>query len=550
MSISKNVVINGQELKLKDTIAVTRYGSKVSLLIDKKAREKVQASYDYINKQILNDRVIYGVNTNYGGMADKTKIDNNDINLQTNLIWGLKCGTGEKISPEHVKAGMLLRANSLAKGVSGINPELIERLVKFINFGMTPVVRKYGSIGASGDLVPLANVMGAIAGIDPSFRVDYNGNEISSIEALELLGLKPIKLTAKDGIAMVNGTSMMTGIAQHVVYDTCTIFKLYTYINAFCINALQAASEPFHPFIHMHKPFPGQVQVAEIISDLISGSKFVLCDANDSCQSKDKQLIQDRYSLRCIPQYAGVILDGIRQIKTWVEVEGNAVSDNPLIDAENDKIYHGGNFLGQYIGVGMDQLRYHIALMAKHLDTQLGLLVEPAFNNNLPPSLVGNSTSNVKFGLKGLQICANSIMPVLLHLSASIAPLFPTHAEQYNQNINSQGYSSANLAWDSVTIMKQYLAISLIFAVQAIDLRSQINYGNYDGRSYLSPKLTPLYEAVHTLLNQNLSLNKPLIRHNHEQSLDEYIAKITNDIGSINGIIMGSVAKNGSPAIL
>lgn len=544
MSVTKDVVINGQELKLEDTLAVTRYGSKVSILTDKNAREKVQASYDYINQEILKNRVIYGVNTNYGGMADKTKIDNNDINLQTNLIWGLKCGTGEKISSEHVKAGMFLRANSLAKGVSGINPELIERLVKFINFGLTPVVRKYGSIGASGDLVPLANVMGAIAGIDPSFRVDYKGKEIGSLEALELIDLKPIKLTTKDGIAMVNGTSMMTGIAQHAVYDTCMIFKLYIYINALCINALQAASEPFHPFIHKHKPFPGQVAVAEIISDLIGGSKFVLCDANDSCKSKDKQLIQDRYSLRCIPQYAGVILDGIRQIRTWVEVEGNAVSDNPLINAENGEICHGGNFLGQYIGVGMDQLRYYIALMTKHLDAQLALLVEPAFNNNLPPSLIGNGTGSVKFGLKGLQICANSIMPVLLHLSNNIVPLFPTHAEQYNQNINSQGYSSANLAWDSVTIMQQYLAISLIFAVQAIDLRSKISYGHHDGRPYLSSKLVPFYEAVYKLLGQDISTDKPLIRHNYEQSLDEYIAKIAKDFGSVNGLIVSAVDIN------
>lgn len=546
----KILSIDGQELKLEDTIAVTKYGQKTAALTNKKAKEKVQASYDYINQQILSKKVIYGVNTNYGGMADKTKVDNNGVSLQENLIWGLKCGVGDKLLSKHVKGAMLLRVNSLVKGISGINPEIIDRVIKFINADLTPVVRKYGSIGASGDLVPLAHIAGAITGLDPSFKVDYKNQEISSIDALKLLNLKPLPLAAKDGIAFVNGTSMMTAIAQHAIYDAQVLFRLYVYINGICLNAMQSASEPFHHFIHKNKPFNGQMWIADVIRKLISGSKLIVNDANESCQSEQKHLIQDRYSLRCIPQYVGVIFDGMTQIKKWTEIEGNAVSDNPLIDVENDQIYHGGNFLGQYIGVGMDQLRYYLALMAKHLDVQIGLLVEPAFSNNLPPSLIGNETGNVKFGLKGLQICANSIMPVILHLGNSIVPLFPTHAEQCNQNINSQGFASANLAWESVSIMKRYLAVNIIFATQALSLRTRANYGSYDARNYLSPKLVPFYENIHKLLNQNIPIDKPLVKYNHDQSLDEYIVRIVEDLDSVNSLILAATEDVGHDVLL
>jgi phenylalanine ammonia-lyase len=249
------------------------------------------------------------------------------------------------------------------------------------------------------------------------------------------------------------------------------------------------------------------------------------------------QPIQDRYSLRCLPQYMGPIIDGIAEIAQQIEVEINSVTDNPLIDTENQASYHGGNFLGQYIGVGMDRLRYLLGLLAKHLDVQIALLAAPEFNNGLSPSLVGNTSRKVNMGLKGLQIAGNSIMPLLTFYGNSIADRFPTHAEQFNQNINSQGFASANLGRRSIELFQQYMAISLMFAVQAVDLRTHQVAGHYDARECLSPLSLPLYKAVRDVVGQPPNTEKSYIWNDNEQSLDIHIAMIAADIAQEGQIV-------------
>ncbi len=226
----------------------------------------------------------------------------------------------------------------------------------------------------------------------------------------------------------------------------------------------------------------------------------------------------------------GPIVDGIEDIAKQVEIEINSVTDNPLIDVENQASYHGGNFLGQYIGVGMDRLRYHIGMLAKHLDVQIAYLVAPEFNNGLSPSLVGNQQRTVNMGLKGLQITGNSIMPLLTFYGNSIADRFPTHAEQYNQNINSQGFASANLARTSVEIFQQYIALALMFGVQSVDLRTYAVAGHYDARATLSPATQDLYMAVRNVVGRPPSKERPYIWDDNEQGLDSHISKIADDV--------------------
>ena len=211
--------------------------------------------------------------------------------------------------------------------------------------------------------------------------------------------------------------------------------------------------------------------------------------------------VQDRYSLRCLPQYMGPIVEGIARIRKVVETEMNSVSDNPLIDVENNRFYQSGNFLGQYVGIAMDDLRRYIGLMAKHLDVQIATLVAPEFNNGLPASLRGNEQLSYNMGLKGLQITGNSIMPLLTYYGNPIVEHFPTHAEQFNQNINGLSWGSANLAWKSVELFQHYLSVAMIFAVQALDLRAKSNLGHYDGRGMLGSLAVPLYEAVCDAMN-------------------------------------------------
>jgi len=210
----------------------------------------------------------------------------------------------------------------------------------------------------------------------------------------------------------------------------------------------------------------------------------------------------------------------------------NSATDNPLIDGETQVSYHCGNFLGQYVGVAMDHLRYYIGLLAKHLDVQIALLVAPEFNGGLPPSLVGNPARKVNMGLKGLQLAGNSIMPLLTFFGNSLVDRFPTHAEQFNQNINSQGFGSANLARQAVETFQQYMAIALMFGVQAVDLRTYVVVGHYDARSCLSPATVQLYEAVREVVGRPPSANRPYIWNDDEQPLDAHLARIATDIAA------------------
>jgi phenylalanine ammonia-lyase len=210
----------------------------------------------------------------------------------------------------------------------------------------------------------------------------------------------------------------------------------------------------------------------------------------------------------------------------------NATTDNPLIDAETSDIYYGGNFLAQYVGVAMDQLRYHMGLIAKHLDVQIAQLVAPEFNDGLAPSLVGNPERRVNMGLKGLQIASNSIMPLVTFLGNSLVDRYPTHAEQFNQNINSQAFGSANLARQSLELLRQLVSISLLFGVQAVDLRTHTVAGHYDARRLLSPTLLPLYMAVREVTSTPPSEKRPWLWNDNERTLDRDVAMVSADLAS------------------
>jgi phenylalanine ammonia-lyase len=276
--------------------------------------------------------------------------------------------------------------------------------------------------------------------------------------------------------------------------------------------------------------------------DLLTGSMMIRDELQGRHSPRQGHLIQDRYSLRCLPQYLGPMVEGVVQISRQVTIEINSATDNPLIDSDNAQDFHGGNFLGQYIGVAMDHLRYYIGLIAKHLDAQIAQLTAAEFNNGLPPSLIGNSQRKVNMGLKGLQINGNSIMPMLTFLGNSLVDRFPTHAEQFNQNINSQGMGAANLARQSIEAFQQYMAMALMFGVQAVDLRTKRVAGHYDARRCLSPATLPLYEAVRAVAGQPPSEERPYIRNDNEQALSDHIQRIAGDIAA-DGRIPEAVRK-------
>jgi phenylalanine ammonia-lyase len=536
------VVVGDRYLTIEEVISVARYGAQVRLTDKEETLANIQASCDFIHHAVASGNPIYGVTTGFGGMANVVISPESAALLQNNLMWYHKVGAGKKLPVAHVRAGMLLRANSHITGASGIRLELIKRMLIFLNAGVTPHVCEFGSIGASGDLTPLAYITGALIGLNSSYTVDFNGEEMDAPTALKKLGLEPLQLLPKEGLAMMNGTSVMTGIAANCVQDTKILLALSVATHALAIQGLLGTNQSFHPFIHKLKPHSGQVWTATQMLELLAGSRLIRDELDGSHDYRDQHPIQDRYSLRCLAQYMGPIVDGIKKIAQQVEVEINSVTDNPLIDVENQASYHGGNFLGQYIGVGMDQLRYYIGMLAKHLDVQIAYLVAPEFNNGLSPSLVGNQERRVNMGLKGLQITGNSIMPLLTFYGNSIADRYPTHAEQYNQNINSQGFASANLARTSVEVFQQYMAVALMFAVQSVDLRTHAVAGHYDARATLSAATKDLYMAVRNVVGRPPSKERPYVWDDNEQALDLHISNIAADIAA-GGEIVTAVSR-------
>ena len=521
--------IRGEGLTI-EAIARVAAGKHVALSDDKEVRRRVRASCELIMKAVENNTPIYGVTTCFGGMADRIVPKEAAAELQSNLLWSHKAGAGSRLPGADVRAAMLLRANSLTVGISGIRLEIIQRFETFLNAGATPHVYEFGSIGASGDQVPLAYIAGALTGLDARYMVDFRGEEMDALTALDRLGLPPIALSAKEGLALINGTSVTAGIAANCVHRARKLLALSMGIHGLFIQGLHGTNQSFHPFIHAHKPHAGQVWAAEQMLNLLAGSRLTHDELDGHRQHRAGHLIQDRYSVRCLPQFMGPIVDGIATIARQVEVEASSVTDNPLIDAASDAVYHCGNFLAQYIGIGMDQLRYYLGLMAKHLDVQIALLVSPEFNNGLPPSLVGNPSREINTGLKALQLTANSIMPMLSYYGNSLADRFPTHAEQFNQNLNSQGMGSANLTRRSLDIFDQYAGVALIFAVQAADLRTFAAEGHYDSRRCLSPATAGLYEAVRRVTGRPPSASRPFLWDDSEQFLDAHLSRIVRDI--------------------
>ena len=535
------VLLRGEGLTIPELVRVARNQAPVRLDDDPARLRRIELSCQYIDTALDRGESIYGVTTGFGGVANIRISREEASDLQNNLVRMLQTGAGRRLGRPHVRAAMALRANSHLKGVSGIRLEIIRRLETFLNANVTPHVREFGSIGASGDLVPLGTITGALIGADRSFTVDFDGEELDSITALERLRLPPLKLRPKEGLAMVNGTSVMTGMAALCVHDARLIVALAVASHALILQALTATNQSFHPFIHDLKPHPGQVWAASKTLGLLSGSKMVRDELDGRHDIRQDDLIQDRYSLRCLPQYIGPIVDGVATIARQIEIEMNSANDNPLIDGDRQVSYHGGNFLGQYVGMGMDHLRYYLGLLAKHLDIQIALLVAPEFNRGLPPSLVGNPARAVNVGLKGMQLTGNSIMPIIMFFGNSFVDRFPSHAEQFNQNVSSQGMESALLARQSINTFHQYLAIALIFAVQGVDLRSQKLVSHYDARACLSPATTPIYEAVKQVVGVAPSSSRPYIWNDDDQSLESHIEQIASDI-SRGGIIPTAVA--------
>lgn len=526
------LTLSGESLTIAQVSSIARGRQQLSITDDQAVLERMRTAEAVVHRAVEDGWRIYGVTTGFGSMSEVPVPGELAVASQTNLLSFLATGAGRPVDRHHVRAAMILRANMLLQGVSGARLEVIERLVKFLNADAVPVVCELGSIGASGDLVPLATIARAITG-QGSSRVIKGGRNIDSQTALAELGLEPLEMIPKEGLAIVNGTSFSSAIAANCVQASRQLMAIAFASHAMMLRGLCGHEEPFSPFVHERKPHPGQVWSAAIMRQLLDYES----KSNSNKMPPDQTHLQDCYSLRCLPQYMGPIVEGMARVTKVVECEMNSVTDNPLVDGEQGKFYQSGNFLGQYIGMAMDDLRRFLGLLAKHLDVQIARLVAPEFNHGLPASLQGNGGLSFNMGLKGLQITGNSIMPMLTYYGNPLVEHYPTHAEQFNQNINGLSWGAANLAAQSVELFTHYTSVALIFAVQSLDLRARQSHGHYDGRALIGPLLVPLYEAVYETFGCRENDLSPLVFNDADQSLETHLARLSECISNEGSIV-------------
>jgi phenylalanine ammonia-lyase len=523
------ITIRGDGLTIADIAAVAR-GAPVRLTDEEAVLARVRASRQRIVEALESGRQIYGVTTLYGGMADTIVPADKLEELQRISLWHQKIGAGPRLPAPDVRAAMLLRANSLMKGASGVRVELVARYAAFLNAGATPHAYQRGSIGASGDLSPLAYIGAAVIGLDKAWLVDLSGEALDCLTVLRRLGLEPMTLQPKEGLALCNGTAASTGAAANCVERAFALTALGFGAHALYFQALGATSQSFDPFVHALKPHPGQVWTARQMAALLDGSRLVRSEAAGDRSHRKGTLIQDRYSLRCMPQYVGPIVDGIAEAARQIEVEANSANDNPLIDPDTGEVFHTGNFLAEYTAVAMDRLRAHLGMLAAHLDAQIALLVSPEFSGGLSPSLAGNMERGLNVGLKSLQVSCNALAPLLTFYGQSMADRFPTHAEQFNQNINSQAMNAANLARESVEVLAHFMANALVFAVQAVELRAKLVAGSYDATGLLSPATRPLYAAARAAAAGPPDRDRPLVWNDTDGFIEDHVHGVLADI--------------------
>lgn len=465
---NSEILLNGESLTAAQVVAVARRapgkGPRVKLAAS--ARARVAETCEYIRKLASGDEAIYGVNTGFGLLSD-VRISKDQLGeLQVNLLRSHATGVGNPLPRDVVRAAMLLRANTLARGNSGCAPSTIDAILALLDRDVVPWVPEQGSVGACGDLAPLAHLSLVLIGEGQAY---YKGKLISGKAALKAARLKPIRLGPKEGLSLINGTQIMTAIGALVVHDAIELCGIADFVSALSLEAFRGTSAAFHRLVHEARPHPGQLQVANNLRKLVKGSE--IASSHSDCDR-----VQDPYSFRCIPQVHGVSREYVERAMKILEVEFNSSTDNPLVFSPatlkkkgkgplGGEIISGGNFHGQYVAMAMDTVAIALSELANISDQRIQKLINPHMSR-LPAFLTPDPGLNS--GMMIVQVASASLVSenkILSH-PASVDSI-PTSADK--EDHVSMGVTAARKARQVLHNVQNVLAMEILCAGQGIE---------------------------------------------------------------------------------
>lgn len=455
--------LRGQPLTLDQIVAVANGQEQVTL--SDEARTRVAASRAVVEKIVEQNEAVYGVNTGFGKLSD-VRIEKGQLReLQLNLVRSHSCGLGNPLSEAESRAMLLLRANVLASGLSGARPVIVDTLVAMLTRGVTPVIPEKGSVGASGDLAPLAHLALAAIGEGEAF---YKGKRLASAEALKRAEIEPLQLEVKEGLTLLNGTQAMGAVGALALYRAERVTRLADVAGAMSLEALKGTPVAFDERIHAARPHSGQIKVANHLRELLAGSEI-----RKSHLENDPR-VQDAYSLRCMPQVHGAIRDALCHARGVVETESGSATDNPLVFSESGDVLSGGNFHGAPLALAFDYAAIAVTDLMSITERRIDRLVNPDANEDLPPFLTRQAGTSSGFMM--LQVTAVALLSeakILAH-PASIDNV-PTDGGK--EDHVSMGMTAATKLRAIVDVAEASTAIELITAAEALEHRKPLAPG-------------------------------------------------------------------------